>query len=157
MMPAVVQNLTINNPAGVTLSQETTINGVLALQAGVFDNTVPFTLGPEGSISEEGGSLLIPTASEREGEVPTTFYVDQNFPNPFNPSTVIRYGLPAASDVTIRIYNVLGQEVMTAFRGHQQAGVHEFLLNASALRSGLYIYRVTYGDQSIAKRMVLVE
>ena len=99
----------------------------------------------------------MPTAAEHDREVPSTFYVDQNFPNPFNPSTVIRYGLPAASDVTIRIYNVLGQEVMSHFRGHQQAGVHEFQLQANGLSSGLYVYRVEYADQSIAKRMILVE
>ncbi len=60
LLPATIQNLTIDNPAGVVLSQETTINGVLRLVAGVFDNTIPFALGPEGSVSFEGGSLAVP-------------------------------------------------------------------------------------------------
>ena len=65
-LPTMVHNLTINNAKGVALTQPTIINGVLALKAGVFDNSVPFTLGPSGSISYEGGDLLIggmPTVS----------------------------------------------------------------------------------------------
>jgi hypothetical protein len=59
-MPDTVRSLTINNDAGVTLSQETLVNSVLRLIAGVFDNTIPFTFGPAGYVSYEGGSLLVP-------------------------------------------------------------------------------------------------
>lgn len=158
-MPTVVADLVIDNPEGVTLSQETTINGVLRLQAGVFDNTVPFELGPDGQISEEGGSLLIDvgTSSEPDDTLPRSFFVDQSFPNPFNPSTMIRYGLPSASEVTIRVFNMLGQEVRTIAEGHKTAGVHEVVFEAAALSSGLYLYRVEAGDHVVAKPMVLVE
>lgn len=157
MMPTVVADLTIDNPEGVTLSQETTINGVLRLQAGVFDNTIPFSLGPEGEISEEGGSLLIDVSSESDSELPRTFVVEQNFPNPFNPSTVIRYGLPAPSEVTIRIVNMLGQEVRTLPQGQKPAGMHEVTFEAGGLTSGMYIYRVEAGDRRVSKPMVLIE
>lgn len=157
LMPTVVADLIIDNPEGVKLSQETTINGVLRLQAGVFDNTIPFELGPEGSISEEGGSLLVDVASEDENEIPQSFFVDQNFPNPFNPSTVIRYGLPVASDVTITIYNTLGQQVKTLTQGYKNAGMHEVTFDASNMSSGLYIYRVAAGEMNVTKSMVLVE
>ena len=60
LMPAVVNNLTISNANGVTLSQATTINGTLTLTAGQFDNTIPFTLGPNAKISFGGGTLKIP-------------------------------------------------------------------------------------------------
>lgn len=71
-MPTVVGDLIINNSAGVALSQPTTINGVLRLIAGEFDNTVPFTLGPNGSISFEGGSLKIQVGvSSRNSATPT--------------------------------------------------------------------------------------
>ncbi len=158
-MPTVVADLIINNPAGVTLSQETTINGTLRLQAGVFDNTVPFELGPEGEISFEGGSLLIDvgTSSEPDETLPRSFFVDQNFPNPFNPATVIRYGLPSASEVTIRVFNMLGQEIRTISEGHKAAGVHEVAFEAADLSSGLYLYRVEAGEHMVAKPMVLVE
>ena len=156
-MPAVVSDLVIDNPEGVALSQETTINGTLRLQSGVFDNTIPFTLGPNGSISFEGGSLLVDVASETENELPETFFVDQNFPNPFNPSTVVRYGLPAASDVTVRVFNMLGQEVRTIAEGHKTAGVHELAFDAARLSSGIYLYRVEAGDLAITRRMILIE
>ncbi|MEX0746974.1 MAG: T9SS type A sorting domain-containing protein, partial [Rhodothermales bacterium] len=157
MMPAVVSDLIIDNAEGVALSQETTINGVLRLQAGVFDNTNPFTLGPEGSISFEGGSLLVDVASESESSVPQSFYVDQNFPNPFNPTTVFRYGLPMASEVTVRVYNVLGQQVRTFVEGHRNAGVHEIFFEAGGLSSGLYLYRVEAGNLVVTRQMVLLE
>lgn len=156
-MPTTVENLTINNPEGVALSQETTITGVLRLQAGVFDNSISFTLGPDGSISEEGGSLSEPVAREGDDELPQTFYVEQNFPNPFNPSTVIRYGLPADAEVTLTVYNTLGQKVWTSSEGHKPAGVHEFTFDAGDLSSGMYLYRIDAGDFAATKQMILVE
>lgn len=156
-MPAVVADLTIDNPEGVTLSQETTINGVLLLRNGVFDNTIEFTLGEEGEVVFEGGSLLHDVSSESEADIPQTIFVDQNYPNPFNPNTVIRYGLPSASDVTVRVYNALGQEVRTEFAGHKSAGVHEFNFDAGDLSSGMYIYRVEATDLIVSKTMIVVE
>ncbi|QXD14463.1 T9SS type A sorting domain-containing protein [Rhodocaloribacter litoris] len=155
-MPAVVQDLVIDNAAGVTLSQETTINGVLVLRAGVFDNTIPFTLGSGASISFEGGSLLIPVASEVEGELPRVFFVDQNYPNPFSTSTVIRYGLPVASEVTVRVYDLLGREVRTVHEGSKPAGVHEVVLEARELGAGLYLYRVESAGRSVSRQMVVI-
>jgi hypothetical protein len=158
MMPTVVNNLTIDNTEGVKLSQETTINGVLRLVAGVFDNTIPFTLGPEGSISEEGGSLLVPVTGVEEipGAIPQTFFMDQNYPNPFNPSTTIRFGVPSASFVSVKIYNMLGQEVASVFEGHKNPGVYEVQIDATNLGSGVYMYRVQAGGALSTKRMILI-
>ena len=157
-MPAKVNNLVINNAAGVTLSQPTTINGVLRLQAGVFDNTIPFTLGPGGSVSMEGGSLLHPLSVELIDEtVPGSFSVAQNYPNPFNPSTTIRFGLPQKSRVSITIFNLLGQVVATPFEGTRDAGVHELQFDASRLSSGVYLYRVKADDAVQVNRMILLK
>ncbi len=164
-MPATVTDLIIDNPAGVTLSQATTINGVLRLKAGVFDNTIPFTLGPNGSISFEGGSLKFTVAVElREQNLPETFFIEQNYPNPFwsgatsrsagNPSTTIRFGLPSASYVTVEVFNVLGQKVATLFDGRKDAGVHDLLFDAVNLTSGVYLYRIQTRDGVSIKRMV---
>lgn len=155
-MPATVTDLIINNPAGVTLSQATTINGKLRLMAGVFDNTIPFTLGPNGSISYEGGSLKFTVSVEsRERNLPESFFIEQNYPNPFNPSTTIRFGLPSASHVTVEVFNMLGQKVATLFDGRKDAGVHDLQFDAANFTSGVYLYRIQARDVVSIKRMVL--
>jgi hypothetical protein len=122
----------------------------------VFDNTIPFALGPNGSISMEGGSLLNPVSAEsREQALPEAFFVDQNYPNPFNPSTTLRFGLPAASQVTVKVFNMLGQEIATLFDGRKEAGVHDLQFDAAGLSSGVYLYRIEAGDAVHIQRMVL--
>jgi len=156
-MPATVNDLTINNRAGVTLTQATTINGVLHLKAGEFDNTIPFKLGPNGSISLEGGSLKVTAVKQTNSKIPLRFFVDQNYPNPFNPTTNITYGLPNSAHVTAKVYNILGQEVATLFVGDQAAGVHTLQFDGSNLSSGVYLYRIDAGSSVDVKRMVLLK
>jgi hypothetical protein len=158
-MPQVVNNLMIDNDEGVTLSQETVINGVLYLFNGVFDNTIPFELGPNGSIEIVNGSLLVPPVSVEEPErnIPESFFVDQNYPNPFNPATTIRFGLPATSQVSVNVYNILGQRVAALFDGVKDAGVHELHFDASNLGSGVYLYRIQAGESVQTKQMMLVK
>lgn len=158
LVPVTVDTLIINNAAGVRLTQATTINRRLRLRAGVFNNTIPFTLGPSASISYEGGSLLIPVLSvDDETTIPQTFFVDQNYPNPFNPSTTIRYGLPHESFVTAKVFNLLGQEVATLFEGRRDAGVHSLKLEGQKLSSGIYFYRIQADNTVDVKRMVLMK
>jgi hypothetical protein len=158
LMPTTVNSLTINNSAGVILTQGTTINGVLHLVAGVFDNTIPFTLGPSGSISYEGGSLLVPVSVDISDElIPQSFFVDQNYPNPFNPSTEIRFGLPTESFVTVKIFDALGQEVTTLFEGNMNAGIHNLQFAPSKLSSGVYLYRVQTDHNVDVRSMMFVK
>jgi hypothetical protein len=156
-MPTIVGDLIINNATTVTLSQQTTINGVLRLQAGMFDNTVSFDLGPDGSISMEGGQLLVPVSIDEEAGIPSRFFVDQNYPNPFNPATTIRFGVPSHSAVTITVYNALGQPVLTAFDGNVMGGVHQVAVDLSNLSSGVYLYRVKTDFNEMTRRMTLVK
>ena len=159
LMPATVNNLTINNTMGVTLSQATTINGILTLTAGQFDNTIPFTLGPNATISYGGGTLKIPVTLVPAGRtsLPQRFFVDQNYPNPFNPSTKISYGIPRAAFVTAKVFNVLGQEVKTLFSGYEGAGIYNLSFDASSLSSGIYFCRIQAGSSVDIKRMMLVK
>lgn len=157
-MPVTVNNLVVNNAAGVALSQATTINGTLRLVAGVFDNTIPFTLGPGGSISYEGGSLLFPVSVQQvDVAIPQAFSVGQNYPNPFNPSTTIRFDLPVSAHVRITVHNLLGQEVANAFEGRREAGTHLWEFDASHLPSGVYLYRIQAGKAVGVKRMMLMK
>jgi hypothetical protein len=157
LMPTTVNGLTIDNEAGVVLSQATTITGVLRLVAGVFDNTIPFTLGPNGSISFEGGSLKVPTSVEQLPEIPTEFALLQNYPNPFNPTTTIEFHLPMASQVKVIVYNSQGQLVATLVDERLATGVHKVPFAASNLSSGLYFYKITAREFTEAKKMMLLK
>ncbi|MCX6175417.1 MAG: T9SS type A sorting domain-containing protein [Ignavibacteriales bacterium] len=93
-----------------------------------------------------------------EGEaIPTEFALYQNFPNPFNPTTNIKFALPKESSVTLKIYNVLGQEVETLVNKVMNAGYHTVDFNATKLSSGMYIYRIQAGDFVQVKKMLLMK
>jgi endonuclease/exonuclease/phosphatase family metal-dependent hydrolase len=87
---------------------------------------------------------------------PTSFALEQNYPNPFNAGTVIRFALPAASNVTLTVYDLLGHEVTTLHDGPMVAGLHQVSWNGSHLASGVYLYRLTAGGQVETRRMVYV-
>ncbi len=93
-----------------------------------------------------GWSILeipgIITAVAGRKNVPTTFVLNQNYPNPFNPSTVIGYQLTAVSEVTLKVYDVLGREVATLVSGMEQAGTHSVRFDGSKFSSGVYFYSI---------------
>jgi hypothetical protein len=157
LMPDTLNGLTIDNDAGVELTQETTINGVLRLVAGVFDNTTPFTLGPNGSIAFEGGSLQVPVSVEESPELPVEFALFQNYPNPFNPSTTIRFNVPTHAHVILTVYDVRGRQVARLIDSEYEAGAHDVVWNAQGAASGVYYYRITAGDFTSVRKLVLMK
>jgi hypothetical protein len=90
-------------------------------------------------------------------ELPDKFALGQNYPNPFNPTTVIQYALPHDAFVTLKVYNTLGDEVLTLVNREQTAGYRSVTFNAATLPSGIYIYRFVAGGFSDVKRMLLVK
>jgi hypothetical protein len=84
------------------------------------------------------------------------FTLDQNFPNPFNPATGIRYAIPSALFVTLKVYDVTGREVATLVRGEKPAGSYEVQFNPTDLASGVYFYRLQAGNFSRSRMMLLV-
>lgn len=89
--------------------------------------------------------------------VPQVFELHQNFPNPFNPVTKIKFDIPKQSNVSIKIYDIIGNEVAQLFNGDLPAGFYEADFNASSYASGVYFYRIDAGDYQSVKRMVLVK
>lgn len=83
-------------------------------------------------------------------ELPASYLLEQNYPNPFNPSTTIHFELPQPSRVTLKVYNVLGQEVMTVVNEELAAGRFDVRIDAAALASGAYFYRIHAEGTGIA-------
>ncbi len=80
--------------------------------------------------------------------IPQEYSLSQNYPNPFNPSTTIEFTLPKSAFVTMKVYNLLGEEVATLVAEKQPAGIHKFNWDATGLASGVYLYRLEAGDPS---------
>jgi hypothetical protein len=93
----------------------------------------------------------------RNPEVPATYSLAQNYPNPFNPSTTLEYSLPVSGQTTLKIFNVLGQEVRTLVNDTQIAGKYSVRFDASTLSSGVYFYRLVAGEFREVKRMLLLK
>ncbi len=95
------------------------------------------------------------------GQKPTAFALDQNYPNPFNPTTMITYKIAEQGFVNLRVYNILGQEVLSLVNQRQQPGVYHVRFNGSELSSGVYIYRlevqVKNNSFSALKKFVLLK
>lgn len=89
--------------------------------------------------------------------MPTEFSLSQNYPNPFNPSTVISYQLPASSQVTLRVYDMLGREIATLVNDRENAGSHSAKFDGSRLASGVYFYRLVAGNYVATKKMALLK
>ena len=92
-----------------------------------------------GFVSYILGNGGISKASDLQSGIPLAYTLSQNYPNPFNPSTVIAYALPKRSEVRLRVFNILGQEVATLYEGEQPAGFQRVQWNAD-VSTGVYIY-----------------
>lgn len=110
----------------------------------------------------DGSITQIISGVNNDDDVPGKFQLAQNYPNPFNPSTTIKFGLPQASDVTVKIFDILGQEVRILVNRNMTAGFHTVNFDASNLMSGMYIYRIQANgvdgkDFTDVKKMLLVK
>ena len=132
---------------------------VAAVQVLVFDLT-DLQGGPVARTTTDGsGRFALPPLGEG---LPQSFSLGPNYPNPFNPSTIIPYQLPAAAPVRLEVFNLLGQRIATLVDRQQPAGFHTAAWNANnaagqAVAAGVYLYRLQAGDQQQTKRMVLID
>jgi len=128
---------------------------------GFFDATATF-IGAFGYSNWAAGWSSLEFIStdlkdEGNGIIPDKYELSQNYPNPFNPSTSINFSIPAAGNVKLAIYNVLGQQVAELVNDYKQAGSYTLNWNANNLSSGIYIYRLESAGQVITKKMTLLK
>jgi hypothetical protein len=107
-----------------------------------------------GNAETLGATSATPNAS---ASVVSTYALEQNFPNPFNPETNISFELAEATNVSLRVFNLLGQEVASLVNGPQAAGRHTVSFDGSNLTSGMYVYRLEAGEFSATRKMVLMK
>jgi uncharacterized protein DUF4397/type IX secretion system substrate protein len=98
----------------------------------------------------------VTTSAEPIGTLPSTYDLETNYPNPFNPSTMIRFSTPQTGTVRLAVYDLLGREVRVLVDGLVNAGDHEVRFDAKDLPSGTYLYRLETGSGSLARQMLLV-
>jgi hypothetical protein len=138
-------------------------NGVLNGSLHIDSYQIAFTEGAEPT-----GFLIFddlravetgaPTFTDPEkSDLPNVISLEQNYPNPFNPNTNIQFGIPETGYVGLVVYDLLGREVATLVDGIKTQGYHTINFNASALSSGVYLYRLTIDNKSVVKRMTLIK
>jgi len=101
--------------------------------------------------------LSIGVIEQLNNSIPKVFSLEQNYPNPFNPVTKIEYSLPVVGEVSLIIYNLLGEEVAGLVNEVQQAGFHHVTWDANKMSSGIYFYRLQSGDFVQTRKMLLLK
>lgn len=158
-----VVSASISDPAG-SFSHEGLADGYYMFTA----NTVSFDEATVSGVdvNSDNGDTELNVALTPNGVTsvkdntiqPDKFELMQNYPNPFNPSTVIRFSLAEPSSVTLRVYNVIGQEIAVLVNNEfRAAGSHEVSFNAGAFANGVYIYKIEAAGLSITKKMTLLK
>lgn len=107
-------------------------------------------------VQQISGSVTSVNDGSKES-LPTNYELNQNYPNPFNPTTSISFTLSKVENVSLTVYNIIGQEVASLINGQMNAGLHVVTFNAAKLASGIYFYRLQTSDFVAIKKMVLLK
>ena len=135
------------------------ISGTTGLLYGVSFNDANngTAVGEYGKIlrTTNGGVLFV--EENNTNEIPDGYKLSQNYPNPFNPSTKIKYSIPHLTQVKIKVFDILGNEIETLVNSEKPAGTYELNWNAANLPSGIYFYQLRAGDFINTKKMILLK
>jgi len=124
------------------------------------DDNTGWVVGESGTVLKMTMSDLITSIEEEPfaySPVPQEFELKQNYPNPFNPSTIIEFSIPESEYVILKIYNLLGQEVVTLVSDKFTPGVYKYEWDASGFASGVYIYKFQAGAFQDVRKMVYLK
>jgi len=102
-------------------------------------------------------SAIVTDVYDEHEIIPTVYKLNQNYPNPFNPSTIINYQIPEEGFVTLKVYDILGNEVKILVNENKPVGSYNIRFDASGLASGMYIYRLTAGKYISTKKMLMIK
>ncbi|GAG74948.1 unnamed protein product, partial [marine sediment metagenome] len=126
----------------------------------IIDNLLDCSWGLGTILSDMGayggGDSVQVGIDERIFQVPDRLTLLQNYPNPFNAVTILNYSLPRSSEITVSIYNLLGQRVATLFQGIQGGGKHTITWDATNFPSGVYFARLKFGELTQNVKMLLL-
>ena len=110
------------------------------------------------SISPDYKINVVSTSVDNiNSEIPASFKLFQNYPNPFNPSTIINYSIPKTSHIIIKVFDIVGREVVTLINEEKLPGNYNLYFNGSNLPSGIYFYSILAGSYTQTKKMVLIK
>jgi hypothetical protein len=138
--------------AAITLVEPDYQSELFQTLAHLSEAMEPYGVGPFAPLSSE----LSPGTELISGK-PLGYSLRQNYPNPFNPATTISYSLPFDAHVSLKVYNMLGEEIATLVDGELSAGEHTATWNASEFPSGTYIYMIKAGTFAATKQLMLVK
>src|SRR5690606_38244633 len=132
----------------------TGINHIDFVRSGT--NVYGYAVAGDGSVLKI--SETVTGVEDPVSNIPAEYKLSQNYPNPFNPSTTIEFSIPQASYVTLKVYNALGKEVASIVDGQMQPGNYsQQFAAASSLGSGVYFYKLTAGNFTETRRMILTK
>ncbi len=151
-------NLTKSNPSHLTLYLDGLQAGdKIKLRATITDTSIYNNVDHYPKTGWVVMNILPPILNVENGNLPLYYELSQNYPNPFNPITRIRYQIPESAFVSIKIYDVLGNEIAELVKEEMITGAYEIDFDGSELTSGIYYYRITAGDFSQTKKMILLK
>jgi len=147
-----------------TFTSATGLKALWHFDSTYVDSVSNYNGTPLGTVGFDTVSYPVPGAScilvgiqQSVNEVPGVYSLEQNYPNPFNPATTIKFSIPKGSFVEIKLYDILGKEIQNILSEPLEAGKHSVDFNARALPSGIYFYKITAGDFTDTKKMILAK
>lgn len=139
-----ISEVTLNGETFTNFNSQERSLDIASNEGGIFKVTFE---AAEGSV----------VGTEEDRNLPGTFTLAQNYPNPFNPTTQISYTLNESGPVTLKVYDILGKELATLVNEFQNSGQHQVTFNAENIPSGVYIYRIKFGNRLESRKMLLIK